>query len=68
MIDNQKVGFFDGPLLLKSARPRTASLQDYQYDPVQALNVSKEDGCPIVGSARGRSMLKTMAEATRGED
>jgi hypothetical protein len=68
MIDNRKDLFVDGPLLLKSARPRNAAIQDYRYDPAQALNVSNDDGRPVVGSKRGRSMLKTMAEAARGED
>jgi hypothetical protein len=68
MTDNQTAGFVDGPLLLKSARPRTAAVQDYRYDPAQTLNISNEDGVPVVGSARGRAMLKSMAEARGVED
>lgn len=68
MTDNQFVSFFDTPLLLKSARRLTTASQDYRYDSTQALNISDRDDTPVVGSAQGRSMLKTMAEVTRGED
>jgi hypothetical protein len=55
------------PLLLKFAQPQRTSGSDFHYDPAQSLNISTEDGFPIVASADGRSSLKTMAEA-RGED
>jgi hypothetical protein len=68
MSGNDKLELSNRPLLLKFARPQGGGGPDYRYDPAQSLNVSIEDGAAIVGSAHGRSRLKTMAEATRGED
>jgi hypothetical protein len=68
MSDNDKLGLSLRPLLLKFARPQAGGGPDYRYDPARSLNVSIEDGAAIVGTAYGRSGLKTMTEATRGED
>jgi hypothetical protein len=68
MSDNDKLGLSNRPLLLKFARPQGASGPDYRYDPAQSLNISIEDGTAIVGSAQGRSRLKSQSNFTRGED
>jgi hypothetical protein len=67
MSDNGKLAHSSRPLLLKFARPQGSGGPGYHYDPAQSLNISIEDGAPIVASAHGRSRLKTLAEA-RGED
>jgi hypothetical protein len=54
------------PLLLNFVRPQPASDLEYRYDEGQRLNITAQDGVPIVAVAGGKARLKT--HAVEGED
>jgi hypothetical protein len=51
------------PFLLNFARPQPAIDLGFNYDAVQRLNVTAHDGVPVVATAGGRAMLKTLGVA-----
>jgi hypothetical protein len=54
------------PLLLNFVRRQPGGDIDYCYDAALCLNVSPQDGIPVVATAGGRAALKT--QAVQAED
>jgi hypothetical protein len=61
MSDNEQGELTSLPLLVKFAQLQLDNAPACCYDALQHLNISTENGDPIVASAHARSMLKTQS-------